>query len=232
MPIINMVYKKKKWWKPWANTIAYYPLTSTTTVNDLSGNGYTLTQNTWVTFQNNQWVSSARIYGTDGSWFSFWLTQSSLSTAAIWTVFTLNYYWLAEWYIRAWSSIRVWWWKWFNASLFWVWVGNNNANAEMLNSSIGTIGSSEKITNNIRYNLCFTYNNWQEKLYLNGVEVASWTYTIASSSDTIFWIGVSFGRDNYYASRWCASNVILENKARTAQEVADYYNSTKANYWL
>ena len=39
MPIINMVYKKKKWWKPWANTLAYFPLTDNE--NDVLGN-YTL----------------------------------------------------------------------------------------------------------------------------------------------------------------------------------------------
>ena len=43
---------------PWSSTIAYYPLNSSTTVNDMSGNGYTLT-NDWASFWTYGWVDCA-----------------------------------------------------------------------------------------------------------------------------------------------------------------------------
>jgi hypothetical protein len=31
---------------------------------------------------------------------------------------------------------------------------------------------------------------------------------------------------------WYMSDFIIENKVRTTQEISDYYNQTKTNYWL
>ena len=86
-------------WQPWANTVAYYPLTSTTTVNDLSGNGYTLsTHDTLPTFWIYQWVDCA-------SFNSNSLKTSSVNPWAYWKLArTVKYRW--EQQIR-------------NASCFW-----------------------------------------------------------------------------------------------------------------
>ena len=44
MPIINIVYEEHKWWKPWANTIAYYKFDWN--LNDSSGNNRNLSMYT------------------------------------------------------------------------------------------------------------------------------------------------------------------------------------------
>lgn len=61
MPIINLVYEAPTWWgwwQPWVNTVAYYPLTSTTTTSDESGNWHTLSNHS-VQFWTYNWVDCA-----------------------------------------------------------------------------------------------------------------------------------------------------------------------------
>lgn len=50
------------WWTPWANTVAYYPLNSTSQWNDMKGMGtaYNLaTSHTAPTYWTYQWVDCA-----------------------------------------------------------------------------------------------------------------------------------------------------------------------------
>jgi hypothetical protein len=70
-------------------------------------------------------------------------------------------------------------------------------------------------------------------LYMNGSSVGSGTSTINSFRDEFrIWVndGDSWTTPKYMT--WYMSDLIVENKARTAEETANYYNSTKSNYWL
>ena len=62
-------------------------------------------------------------------------------------------------------------------------------------------------------------------LYLNGSLVSTntslWTSTRTSSGTVVQWIG---------SGKY--SEIIIEDKVWTAQEVLDYYNLTKWNYWI
>ena len=57
------VYIWNDTWLPNKDTIAYYPLNATTTVNDMSGNSKTLTNNN-VTFWTYNWVDCANFSGS------------------------------------------------------------------------------------------------------------------------------------------------------------------------
>ena len=61
------------------------------------------------------------------------------------------------------------------------------------------------------------YINWQQ---VKQVSAGSWTRLPYWA---IVWAN---------GSNWDMSNIIFENKARTAQEVSNYYNITKWKYWL
>jgi hypothetical protein len=64
-----------------------------------------------------------------------------------------------------------------------------------------------------------------------------WTFVGSASAgyDLAYtWVALTIGWSavwgRYFDGR--LSNVIIEDKVRTAQDVADYYNLTKSNYWL
>ena len=218
MPIINMVYKKNKWWKPWANTLAYYPLDSTNTVNDLSWNNKTLS-NTWVTFWTYNWVDCANY-----SWDKYLYRNQSLIS---WSQnFTIN-----MWYLRWGAShnhseiLSIGSRYWSNSFMFWlndsdslyIWWWDNDRNTWYVTQQWQWV------------NVVCSHNNWTAKVYINGVLqlTATVSYSITSSWTGIWWW---FWWDRPII--WNISKFIVESMPRTAQEVADYYNLTKWNYWL
>ena len=231
MPIINMVYKKKKWWKPWANTIAYYPLSSTSTTSDMSGNWYTLTQNWNSDFWTYLWVDCLYAHWSDGSWFKC-LTNQSINNSVLWNSFTLVFWWARE-------ASNKWIWCWFGWKN-WSWNGlqyyanSNNVELDVLyNWSINSLKSTPTITAQ-QWNLfVVVYDNWTEKWYINWNEVVSGSYTVGTIN--VFWVWCFFWTEVAgYTYQWngYVSNCIIESKARTLDEIANYYNQTKSNYGL
>ena len=74
--------------------------------------------------------------------------------------------------------------------------------------------------------------NWSNtiKLYMN------WVLDGTNSSGTvpswsIIWVW-GYTANNTNVRKWWISEVIVENKVRTDQEIANYYNRKKSNYWL
>ena len=69
---MNVYIYSDESYNPWSNTLAYYPLTSTTTVNDMSWNNHHLT-NAWkVNFWGYWGVDCAYFSSWQNSWLS-WL---------------------------------------------------------------------------------------------------------------------------------------------------------------
>lgn len=202
-------------WKPWANTIAYYPLTSTTTVNDMSGNNRNLT-NGWVSFWVYQWVDCAYmssdvfLYNNSNYWLSWNFT------ANIWSFFTVS-----------WSEYRQPRFLWNNSWNIWIWYYESykiwyNPKATETNTTPPSWWAL----------LTVSYDGVNSKLYVNWNNVD----TTAKSWYTYAWWPLWIGRYVTWEAannrRWWLSEFILENKARTDQEVADYYNQTKWDYWI
>ena len=226
MPIINMVYKKKKWWKPWANTIAYYPLTSTSTVNDMSGNNLTLTNN-WATFWVYQWVDSSYL-----NWNMYYYGISDLQA------FTLNcwyclrnmseHYYLFFW-MKMWTGVNTdnWFQLWETNGRpwgygFWVqYMLNNNHNSVNVWTS-----SADYSTIWTWYNWVVTYDWTTIRVYQNWVLKNSRATAISGTKNTIFiWYNSTNSQVNL-------SNAIVENKVWTDTEILSYYNQTKSQYWI
>jgi len=75
-------------------------------------------------------------------------------------------------------------------------------------------------------------DNNTSSLYVDGVSIARQQTNSYNMNIQYFWFNRPWyassptGRDIYY------SEIIIESSKRTAQEITDYYNSTKSNYWL
>ena len=207
MPILQMVsYLVEDKWKPWANTIAYYPLTSNTTIYEQSWKNKDLT-NTWATFWLYQWVDCAYLSGNVYMYNStqYWLSWDVQFTASIWAYFIDKWEWAA--------NPRFYWndnWNiWFNP-----W--GNTTNYELQQS--------------VWSNLIVMYDWTKSYLYINWTQIAEYTASTNFSNWPLWIWKYAVSWTNYW--KWGLSEFILENKAWTAQEVADYYNQTKWNYWL
>lgn len=224
MPIINMVYKKKKGWKPWGNTLVYYPLTSTSTVNDMSGNNRTLTTaHSLPTFWTYQGVDCAYFNGSNNE-----CGVSNTDNNVILPKFTISF-WLyssSQWDRPVWSNV-----SYVNRTYYWFGIRAhpNWSNKFRLDWCFSTLSS----WNNGWHLLLFTYDNRSEICYVDGVQNATGSFTDnePNNSQTMkIWCWYDQASWYYAYFQWWLSNFIIENKVRTAQEVADYYNQTKANY--
>ena len=209
-------------WKPNANTIAYYPLTSSTTTSDLSWNNRNLT-NSWVTFGTYKWVDCA--YSNKTSY----LTKSSFAT-------NLQNLTISAWVYYVWNNSS---WDWNYNQFVWRWWGSTEnfwAYTENFYTPWRLVCSPWwfwrfQLTNNSQwYNVVVTYNysTTTATMYVNGVAGTSNTSTNPPSWTNI-WIG---GKESNHWWNWWLSEFIVENKVWTLDEISNYYNQTKSKYWL
>ena len=216
---ILATYHKKSWWQPWANTIAYYPLNSTNTVNDLSWNSNTLT-NQWATFWTYWGVDCVNTTGKS----LYWL----VTNLPIWnSMRTIS--------VRANAQ----------ASSSWMaiyWYGSNTTHNRCVcyrttidgwiiyfSHQIDDIATSIVMDTNKRYLFTYTYDGTTAKWYVNWS--LAWSVNVVletTSSDLVIsWWGAWHETFTGYIS-----NFIIEDKARTAEEISDYLNRTKSLYWI
>jgi len=205
-------------WKPWANTIAYYPLTSTTQWTDQSWNWFDLTNWWWVSFGMYGWVDCWYFTGKNC------LKTSSWNIINNWqTTFT----WLSRMYFIDGGS--------WNPRLF-----TNTSQSDgllVLQNDQGKISVWSS-----GWNTWLTYQTWWWHLYAISWDYLAWTFTgyVDINSTSWTWSGRNYGSwlcvwwTNSISDifNWYMSEVIFENKIRTTQELADYYNQTRANYWI
>lgn len=215
MPILNMVYYAAEWgwgwWQPWANTIAYLPMK--TDLLDHSGTWTTATVSWTVSLESWHWYfNGGKIYGTLSSiptsyTISMWIKATSLPSH--WE--TLSCIWQYNTY-----------------SNFWLWLNNTDKRVTYSRRDVNYPPWPIVDTTNW-YLVTITYGSWTVALYIN------WTYSTGTTSfpTTALWTSDYIIADNTGANfYWYINDYILEDKVRTAQEISDYYNQTKANYWL
>lgn len=213
------VYLWNDTWLPNKNTVAYYPLDSTNTVNDLSWNWYNFT-NSWASFWTYDNVNCVYFNGSSYLYRDYinWVATDNTKTVSVWV-----------------KSSTI---PWANNFKCFVWFFDNSWAWWTL--QIGDKWKLEQIWTNIYSSATLSWTHlcgvWDgSTLYL----YANWVLASSSSMPTLwtptrwkFSLWAGYINSVEYNYTWYLSNVILEDKARTAQEVSDYYNSTKANYWL
>lgn len=125
--------------------------------------------------------------------------------------------------------ITTWYWNWtraksmwFHYDKFWTWWWSNDTDhcdALMNQWALYT----------------WTFDWTTTKGYLNWVlkNSKNMTYSVDSNNySSLFSQTIQGANDPSQSFNWYMNDVIIENRARTAQEVLDYYNLTKSNYWV
>lgn len=207
---------------PWANTVLYFPLTSDAVdiVNNIS-----LTSSGTTNYTTVWWVTSANftrdncLYNANVSWLPQWDVAKTIS---LWAYITAWFVWWA--WIVLYGTDAAW-------KVFWLsWYSNSN---DIILTKWWSVSSEYTPTRNVWSNYIFTYSPENKRvLYVNGTAVVTWSET-APTEWTKFYIGANIDSElARLGYKWNLSNVILENKERTAQEVSDYYNQTKWDYWV
>lgn len=232
------IYKEHEGWEPWENTLAYYPLETDT--KDYSWNSRDWTNN-WVTFSDWVWVFNGSSYvslGTDS-----WTNIQPNMTINVW--FKWNWSWSkdnavitkSQYYAPSTSacyySITIheedrylcwWYYNWSDYNMHPL----NFRTTSWWSPTLWPVSQSNKW-----YNVVIT-NDWTtKKTYIDWALVATETSISTSTTqsiDTRIWSAVRYNYDSYF--NWNISAVIFEDKTRSAQEISDYYNLTKSNYWL
>lgn len=201
------------WWQPWANTLAYRPLSSD--LNDYSWNNHHFSATSWTySFSDNM----CTLQRATISWWSLnWLSNDF--TVNMWT----SWFWANSAFMF--SVDNGWYPSW---QLYWGWPWTE-----------------------VGFNMIYNNNfYWAYKPSYWGVWVHLFTWIKTATTITLYIDGVqqdqttgTFWTFTWHNNTWLWRNVfwswtgtcweiIIEDKARTAQEILDYYNQTKSNYWL
>lgn len=208
-------------WQPWANTLAYYPLTSTSTVNDMSGNNRNLTNNWSTTFWTYWGISCASMNWYLYNWSLSWTLTTLTMSCWFWEISKGKNYYLFMW-LKSWTS----WTDTNNLFFMYEWEGRPSGTWFGLQYwESWSINSWTATSKWAWHNWVITWDWSVIKAYLDGTQVATRNRTTAVARNTIMlWWG-SFA-DKYM------SEAIYENVCWNAQKVSAYYNQTKWNYWL
>ena len=217
------IYKDVQEYVPNENTIAYYKFDWN--LNDSSENSHDMTLSTWTVtyweteqwwkygyFNRNTWTNY-RNY----SWFNFdWKNTLSIR-------------------LNLQQSITSW-----PATIIEIWENSSNSFYRLcdnLNYAYALSSSSDvsALTTWTRHNAIFARDWNSASIYLDWALVRSWTPSVTWRTNQTVRFRVNQVADtstSTYANNAYLSDLIWESKAWSAQEVSDYYNMTKWNYWL
>ena len=208
-------------WTPWANTIVYYPFS--TDFSDQSWNWYDLTWYNSATIGTLNWLSCLDLTAiqsylwTTVSWIPQWWQARTemfwVKWSALWN-YPTHQYGTAS--FNKWSTI---------------WINNNNPNWILWSNYWYNVLWTWPISVSVWHHVAVVINgSWSagQVMYVDGVAWPNASLTINTQGTTLY---IGKNRDNNYLN-WYMSNFIIEDKARTAQEVLDYYNQTKWDYWI
>jgi hypothetical protein len=224
-------------WKPWANTIAYYPLEINT--NDYSWNSRNATQ-VWssVTFTtstdgykcaNFTWDTNSYIrYGSQWSSLQFGTTDI---TVCFWAGdIVSNTLWANYAMINCILQGKK---ATDNNIIIWIWANNSTVGIWYMVMQILT--TNKWLYNSNLYNTNWMHlytivfkTDWTYKAYRDAVEQVSSTYPTNSLSWDgwiIWWNEWDAGTTRYY--KWKLRQVVLEKEARTLDKIRQYYMTTQ-----
>ena len=209
-------------WQPWANTLCYYPFD--TDYSDQSWNGYNLT-NRWATTIWTKWGVDCAVFIKDSN---SWLYTTSVPFNTISTSMTFNFWMYVDQFNTGENNV------------FWIW--NANAGGCIILWYLQPINIWHRWYNDIATSTTSTLSTWQNmvvtqdsswtKIYLDWNQIGSSSYyaTLSGNQFNVWYFNGSSALNRKYI--WWMSNLILESKTWTAQEVADYYNQTKSLYGI
>ena len=219
---VKNIYLWEPWWGPGENTLLYLPLKDD--INDKTGNHtmtlqttsyWTVTKdNTWFYFFNGWYITSENYKQPKQATLSFYVKRQNKHTSYD------TYRWISMHYRNS-SPYHY----------YAVELGNWYTQMQTTNGTKWHNRSGAPIWQWIYFTMTYSKNDWA-KVYVNGSLVASgtWWYDLAEYTwPTNVWATYAY-TDQFF--EWYLSEIIYEDKVRTAEEISDYYENTKSNYWL
>lgn len=225
--LANQPTPPSPWRQPWVNTVLYVPMD--TDLLDHWPNNISLT-NTNVTISNVGWVD-AGLFPTIDAYYNLSVDLSSYISSGDFTVLV----WVNALELPTWSnptpftSIR-----WGFATSPYRWTSMTLSTGWFV---IGVewwqVQSSIIPTLNTWCLICWVYKTNEWILYINWNQEATSSWTLSYGFQN-FGIWMDWGDDEWKRRhrRWYMSNFIIENKVWTSQEIQDYYDQTKWDYWI
>ena len=207
------------WWQPWANTVCYFPLD--TDFEDT------------VTWTALTWYNSATIWTL---WTVSCLDLTSSNSYLDWTISTLpqwgqartNMFWV--YYPSYWNYPAYWYWSWVNTQGDWVFKMDQSEWPVWSQYWKALICWAGTVSTWQWYHIAITVNgSTEQKMYINWVYKVSTAWSVNTNWTTLY-LGKAPWGNNYL--NWYLSKFIIEDKVRTAQEISDYFDLTKWDYWI
>jgi len=213
------------WWQPWVDTIAYYPLKWD--LNDYSGNGYNA-ESSWgtITYPNNEYANFSAAYARFPNGYSSGTTTDDI-TISLWARDITPSWWEGNMFVMGQDGFGNWW---------WAMIRTENSNNDYLAYTVtwwaAQLTSAYNVSSWVWHHFVETVSptNREMKFYIDWVLKE----TVSINSSMRIDGKSAIGKVGNYSHNvnWDISEIINERKVRTDQEIADYYNQTKANYWL
>ena len=220
-------------WQPNENTLAYYPLDWD--LNDYSWNNRNLTAS-WTPIYTT--LGERQVASYNGTWEWTYTNNALLKWMPAFTYVV----WINPSQITSWTT---------GTETNWnmVMTITEDSNYSAFDKTLA-LWETNKATSYVYYNgqkksiqSWVSTNAWQMlasvfdgttlKTYVNTTNnsISCWgSYTGYSNATLVVGAKINSGYlKSYY---WLMSNVIIEDKAWTAEEITDYYNYTKSNYWI
>lgn len=202
---IQTFHQKKKW-KPNANTVAYFSFKEDQLDKVWTAViWWTWTKQTiWYQFDFNWAVNISNITNSKFCcfWIKFWATKNAPNqTPTIW-IWELQY---SYWHDTAPA---------FRKTFGYTYQSNGWGHSDEFNTTSGQWYF-------MAYGYTGTSSSANVVAYANWNKIMDITTSLYSTANWRLW---------YYIDE-TLSELIFEDRCRTAQEVVDYFNQTKANYW-
>ena len=217
------VYIYKDWsWEPWANTFLYYSFDNQN-LNDGSWNNRNWTWYSWA-WSYTTWVKSY--------WANNWNRWIKIPSFIAWD-FTVSFWvkpsnnWLdiqtmfgsVDWdstvgriHLHMYNS-------WVSWSVISLWL-----------STDGTYNASQGITRNSRNHIVLTKSWSTLKLYKNKTLILTRSYNTYTHANGTWLVWNWYKEDRHVTGVF--DEVIIETKARTQEEINEYYGNMKSLYWI
>ena len=208
---------------PTTNTVAYYPLKYD--FKDYSWNGNNMVWYNSPQIAKANWVRCLDLSTNSDTW-----TNNKYLSTTVWTLPQGNsarteicwVYYNGLWYGATWHYWRL-----------------ANYQSDMMGWNLSPISWGSygyNVDSNVNaqtwrwYMLAVTASSSSQILYINGQSSWSRSYPINTNWTTLY-LWVTMDTWHPWQSLYL-SEVIFENRVRTATEISDYYNSHKGLYWL
>lgn len=207
------IYKDVQEYVPNENTIAYYKFENN--LNDSSGNNRNFSMKsgsfTYWDIWDNKYLNVPQSAWTN--WIGSFPFSNTSYTRCLWLKFPN--------FSKSWGILldRWVWWSW--------WTSRFSINNWVVNIDDCTFTPSDYSK---RYNYTIINSGGTAYLYVNAE--LQWSHSIQVTSSTVS-LALNNAPDtnsSTYSAEWQLSELICESRARTAQEITDYYNMTKWNY--